>query len=48
MLVDAGSLQEAIKCMRHSKRSLLTTADVNSALSLRNVEVTFARAHSSI
>ncbi|GAQ78809.1 Transcription initiation factor TFIID subunit [Klebsormidium nitens] len=30
--------QEAIKCMRHSKRSTLTTDDVNSALSLRNVE----------
>lgn len=33
------ALQEAIKCMRHSKRSILTTDDVNSALSLRNVEV---------
>jgi histone H3/H4 len=32
-------LQEAVKCMRHSKRSILTTDDVNSALSLRNVEV---------
>jgi len=32
-------LQEAVKCMRHSKRSTLTTDDVNSALSLRNVEV---------
>lgn len=31
-------MQEAIKCMRHSKRSILTTDDVNSALSLRNVE----------
>ncbi|CAM6117572.1 unnamed protein product [Calypogeia fissa] len=31
-------MQEAIKCMRHSKRSTLTTDDVNSALSLRNVE----------
>lgn len=31
-------MQEAIKCMRHSKRTILTTADVNSALSLRNVE----------
>ncbi|KAL3698741.1 hypothetical protein R1sor_012817 [Riccia sorocarpa] len=31
-------MQEAIKCMRHSKRSVLTTDDVNSALSLRNVE----------
>jgi hypothetical protein len=31
--------QEAIKCMRHSKRSILTTDDVDSALRLRNVEV---------
>lgn len=31
-------MQEAVKCMRHSKRSILTTDDVNSALSLRNVE----------
>jgi hypothetical protein len=32
-------LQEAIKCMRHAKRTVLTTDDVESALSLRNVEV---------
>ncbi len=32
-------VQEAIKCMRHSKRSILTTDDVDSALRLRNVEV---------
>ncbi|CAA6663660.1 unnamed protein product [Spirodela intermedia] len=31
-------MQEAIKCMRHSKRTTLTTDDVDSALSLRNVE----------
>jgi len=31
-------MQEAIKCMRHSKRTILTTEDVNSALRLRNVE----------
>jgi transcription initiation factor TFIID subunit 6 len=31
-------VQEAIKCMRHSKRSILTTDDVDSALRLRNVE----------
>lgn len=31
-------MQEAIKCMRHSKRSILTTDDVDSALRLRNVE----------
>uniref|UniRef100_A0A0C9RR19 TSA: Wollemia nobilis Ref_Wollemi_Transcript_21826_2045 transcribed RNA sequence n=1 Tax=Wollemia nobilis TaxID=56998 RepID=A0A0C9RR19_9CONI len=31
-------MQESIKCMRHSKRTILTTDDVNSALSLRNVE----------
>jgi hypothetical protein len=32
-------LQEAVKGMRHSKRSTLTTDGVNSTLSLRNVEV---------
>eukprot|EP00850_Spirogloea_muscicola_P021168 SM000239S08073 [mRNA] locus=s239:3886:7958:+ [translate_table: standard] len=31
-------VQEAVKCMRHAKRCVLTTEDVNSALSLRNVE----------
>ncbi|GAB2284724.1 Transcription initiation factor TFIID subunit 6 [Dionaea muscipula] len=31
-------MQEAIKCMRHSKRTILTTEDVDSALNLRNVE----------
>ncbi|WOL19220.1 transcription initiation factor TFIID subunit 6 isoform X1 [Canna indica] len=31
-------MQEAIKCMRHSKRTILTAEDVDSALSLRNVE----------
>ncbi|ERN01668.1 hypothetical protein AMTRI_Chr10g229400 [Amborella trichopoda] len=31
-------MQEAIKCMRHSKRTVLTAEDVDSALSLRNVE----------
>ncbi|KAE9456227.1 hypothetical protein C3L33_11871, partial [Rhododendron williamsianum] len=31
-------LQEAIKCMRHSKRTMMTTDDVDSALNLRNVE----------
>lgn len=31
-------MQEAIKCMRHSRRTLLTTDDVDTALSLRNVE----------
>ncbi|KAK3001577.1 hypothetical protein RJ639_021680 [Escallonia herrerae] len=31
-------MQEAIKCMRHSKRTTLTTDDVDSALNLRNVE----------
>jgi hypothetical protein len=32
-------LQESIKCMRHAKRTILTADDVDSALSLRNVEV---------
>lgn len=31
-------MQEAIKCMLHSKRTILTTDDVNSALQLRNIE----------
>ncbi|KAL0399168.1 UNVERIFIED_CONTAM: Transcription initiation factor TFIID subunit [Sesamum radiatum] len=31
-------MQEAIKCMRHSRRTTLTTDDVDSALGLRNVE----------
>ncbi|XP_031262065.1 transcription initiation factor TFIID subunit 6 [Pistacia vera] len=31
-------MQEAIKCMRHSKRTRMTTDDVDGALKLRNVE----------
>ncbi|CAA3012000.1 transcription initiation factor TFIID subunit 6-like [Olea europaea subsp. europaea] len=31
-------MQEAIKCMRHSRRTTLTAVDVDSALGLRNVE----------
>lgn len=31
-------MQEAIKCMRHSKRTILTVDDVDTALNLRNVE----------
>ena len=31
--------QEAIKFMNHSKRSKMTTEDVNNALRLRSVEV---------
>ncbi|KAF2285701.1 hypothetical protein GH714_007284 [Hevea brasiliensis] len=31
-------MQEAIKCMRHSRRTTLTAEDVDSALSLRNVD----------
>ncbi|KAK4363909.1 hypothetical protein RND71_015267 [Anisodus tanguticus] len=31
-------MQEAIKCMRHSKRTTLSTDDVDAALSLRGVE----------
>ncbi|PQP94273.1 transcription initiation factor TFIID subunit 6 [Prunus yedoensis var. nudiflora] len=34
-------MQEAIKCMRHSRRTVLTTDDVDSALKLRNVEPIF-------
>lgn len=34
-----ASLQEAIKCMRHSKRTTLTASDVDGALNLRNLEV---------
>lgn len=33
-------MQEAIKCMRHSRRTILTTDDVDTALSIRNVEFT--------
>ncbi|KAK9673835.1 hypothetical protein RND81_12G192800 [Saponaria officinalis] len=31
-------IQEAIKCMRHSKRTVLTAQDVDAAVKLRNVE----------
>ncbi|KAK4275389.1 hypothetical protein QN277_018481 [Acacia crassicarpa] len=31
-------MQESIKCMRHSKRTFLTSDDVDSALKLRNLE----------
>ncbi|KAK8644001.1 hypothetical protein V6N13_013278 [Hibiscus sabdariffa] len=31
-------MQEAIKCMRHSRRTVLTADDVDSALNLRNME----------
>ncbi|XVF81528.1 hypothetical protein PTKIN_Ptkin15bG0162400 [Pterospermum kingtungense] len=33
-----GIMQEAIKCMRHSRRTTLSTDDVDGALNLRNVE----------
>lgn len=39
-------MQEAIKSMRHSKRSVLTTDDVSCALSLRNVEPLYRYASS--
>ena len=32
-------MQEAIKCMHHSNRTLLTSHDVDFALHLRNLEV---------
>jgi len=32
--------QESIKCMRHSMRTFLSTEDVDTALALRNLEVT--------
>ncbi|KAG6596932.1 Transcription initiation factor TFIID subunit 6, partial [Cucurbita argyrosperma subsp. sororia] len=31
-------MQEAVKCMRHSKRTVLTSMDVDNALKLRNLE----------
>ncbi|CAN1221353.1 Transcription initiation factor TFIID subunit 6 [Linum grandiflorum] len=31
-------MQESIKCMRHARRTTLTSQDVDSALSLRNIE----------
>lgn len=34
-------VQESIKCMRHSKRTILTSDDVESALKLRNLEPTY-------
>ncbi|KAK4491757.1 hypothetical protein RD792_002532 [Penstemon davidsonii] len=37
-LAMMGLSWEAIKCMRHSRRTTLTTDDVDSALGLRNVE----------
>ena len=34
-------MQEAVKCMRHSKRTVLTSMDVDNALKLRNLEVSY-------
>jgi hypothetical protein len=45
-LIRPGGLraatQEAVKFMNHSKRSTLTTDDINAGLQLRNVEVRVA------
>ncbi|GAB2213020.1 hypothetical protein Droror1_Dr00021033 [Drosera rotundifolia] len=38
-IVPKESIEEAIKCMRHSRRTTLTTDDVDAALTLRNIEV---------
>ena len=37
-----AATQEAVKFMNHSKRSTLTTDDINAGLQLRNVEVRVA------
>ncbi|KAJ8749205.1 hypothetical protein K2173_018678 [Erythroxylum novogranatense] len=40
-------IQDSIKCMRHSRRTTMTTDDVDSALSLRNVEPVYGFASTS-
>lgn len=40
--------QEAVKFMNHSKRSTLTTDDINAGLQLRNVEVRVAHGGSRL
>ncbi|KAJ0236131.1 Transcription initiation factor TFIID subunit 6 [Hirschfeldia incana] len=40
-------MQEAIKCMRHSKRTTLTASDVDGALNLRSLEPTYGVASGS-
>uniref|UniRef100_A0A2P2JHP0 TATA box binding protein associated factor (TAF) histone-like fold domain-containing protein n=1 Tax=Rhizophora mucronata TaxID=61149 RepID=A0A2P2JHP0_RHIMU len=40
-------MQEAIKCMRHSRRTTLTADDVDAALNLRNVEPIYSFASGS-
>lgn len=37
--LDFSHLQEAIKCMRHARRTTLMAHDVDSALHFRNLEV---------
>lgn len=32
-------IQEGLKFMKHAKRSILTTADIDAALRVRNIEV---------
>ncbi|XP_065852351.1 transcription initiation factor TFIID subunit 6-like isoform X2 [Euphorbia lathyris] len=37
-------MEEAIKCMRHSRRIIVTSEDVDNALTLRNAEPVYGLA----